>query len=115
MNYFSLNHKAPTVNFEKATVNGIAPDKGLYFPESLIPLDKLMLETIEFMSNEQIAYEVIRQFVNESIPKKELRKIVEETLNFDFPLVKLAGNSKIIMLIALKTLLVCFHLQANQF
>ncbi|WP_283640365.1 threonine synthase [Mesonia mobilis] len=89
MNYFSLNHKAPTVNFEEATVNGIAPDKGLYFPESLIPLDKLMLETIEFMSNEQIAYEVIRQFVNESIPKKELRKIVEETLNFDFPLVKL--------------------------
>ncbi|WP_304156918.1 threonine synthase [Mesonia mobilis] len=89
MNYFSLNHKAPTVNFEEATVNGIAPDKGLYFPESLIPLDKLMLETIEFMSNEQIAYEVIRQFVNESIPKKELRKIVEETLNFNFPLVKL--------------------------
>lgn len=89
MNYFSLNHKAPTVNFEEATVNGIAPDKGLYFPESLIPLDKLMLETIEFMSNEQIAYEVIRQFVNESIPKKELGKIVEETLNFDFPLVKL--------------------------
>ncbi len=89
MNYFSLNHKAPTVNFEEATVNGIAPDKGLYFPESLIPLDKLMLETIDFMSNEQIAYEVIRQFVNESIPKKELRKIVEETLNFDFPLVQL--------------------------
>ena len=89
MNYFSLNHKAPIVNFEEATVNGIAPDKGLYFPESLIPLDKLMLETIEFMSNEQIAYEVIRQFVNESIPTKALRKIVEETLNFDFPLVKL--------------------------
>lgn len=89
MNYFSLNHKAPIVNFEQATVQGIAPDKGLYFPESLIPLDKLMLETIEFMSNEQIAYEVIRQFVNESIPKKELRKIVEETLSFDFPLVKL--------------------------
>ncbi|GGZ50163.1 threonine synthase [Mesonia mobilis] len=89
MNYFSLNHKAPTVNFEEATVNGIAPDKGLYFPESLIPLDKLMLETIEFMSNEQIAYEVIRQFVNKSIPKKELRKIIAETLNFDFPLVKL--------------------------
>ena len=89
MNYFSLNHKAPTVNFEEATVNGIAPDKGLYFPESLIPLDKLMLETIEFMSNEQIAYEVIRQFVNESIPKKELHKIVEETLNFDFPLIQL--------------------------
>ena len=89
MNYFSLNHKAPIVNFEEATVNGIAPDKGLYFPESLIPLDKLMLETIEFMSNEQIAYEVIRQFVNKSIPKKELRKIVEETLNFDFPLIQL--------------------------
>lgn len=89
MNYFSLNHKAPPVNFEEATVKGIASDKGLYFPESLIPLDKLMLETIEFMSNEQIAYEVIRQFVNESIPKKELRKIVEETLNFDFPLVQL--------------------------
>ncbi|SHI51571.1 threonine synthase [Mesonia phycicola] len=93
MKYLSLNHKAPKANFEEATVNGIAPDKGLYFPESFVPLDKLMLETIDLMTKEQIAYEVIRQFVTDSIPKEELRKIVAETLNFDFPLIQINENT----------------------
>ena len=39
MNYYSLNRKAPKTSFAEAVVRGLAPDKGLYFPESISPLD----------------------------------------------------------------------------
>ena len=40
MNFYSLNKKAPNVSFKEAVIKGLAPDKGLYFPESITPLDK---------------------------------------------------------------------------
>ena len=39
MQYYSLNRKAPKTSFEKAVRKGLAPDKGLYFPEKITPLD----------------------------------------------------------------------------
>ena len=38
MKYYSLNHNAPKVSFEEAVIQGLATDKGLYFPESITPL-----------------------------------------------------------------------------
>ena len=38
MNYFSLNNNAPIATFETAVRKGLAPDKGLYFPEHIEPL-----------------------------------------------------------------------------
>ena len=35
MKYYSLNNKKHQVSFKEAVINGLAPDKGLYFPESL--------------------------------------------------------------------------------
>jgi threonine synthase len=37
MKYYSLNHNALKVSF-KALIQGLAPDKGLYFPETITPL-----------------------------------------------------------------------------
>jgi threonine synthase len=55
MNYYSLNNIAPTTTFENAVVKGLAPDRGLYFPESITPLEASFFETIETLSNEDIA------------------------------------------------------------
>ena len=52
MNYYSLNKKAPHVDFKQATIKGQAPDKGLYFPERLPLLDKSLIDNIESISNE---------------------------------------------------------------
>lgn len=89
MKYYSLNNKNHQVSFEEAIINGLAPDKGLYFPESLSKLSDEFYENIENLSNEEIAYQVIQQFVGDEIPKEELKRIVNETLSFDFPLVKI--------------------------
>ena len=40
MNYYSLNNTSPKVNFQNAVVNGLAPDRGLYFPENITPISK---------------------------------------------------------------------------
>ena len=51
MQYYSLNKKAPNVSFQEAVVKGLAPDKGLYFPESITPLTKDFFSHIEYFSN----------------------------------------------------------------
>lgn len=96
MNYYSLNSphgkKEAKTSFKEAVVRGLAPDRGLYFPESITPLDKDFIENIEKYSNEEIAYEAIKQFVGDEIPEAELKQIIKETLCFDFPLVKVDEN-----------------------
>ncbi|HLA54798.1 MAG TPA: threonine synthase [Flavobacterium sp.] len=86
MKYYSLHHNSPKVSFEEAVVKGLAPDKGLYFPESIMPLPNNFFKNIENLSHTEIAYEAIRQFVGDEIPETELKQIISEALSFDFPL-----------------------------
>ena len=92
MKYYSLNHNAPKVSFQDAVIQGLAPDKGLYFPESLTPIPSEFYENIDTLSNEEIAFEVIQQFIGDEIPEANLRQIISETLCFDFPTVKIEHN-----------------------
>ncbi|MBL0012446.1 MAG: threonine synthase [Flavobacterium sp.] len=88
MKYYSLNHNAPKVSFREAVIQGLAPDKGLYFPEKITALPSSFFENIENKSNEEIAFEAIKQFVGDDIPESNLKEIIAETLCFDFPTVK---------------------------
>ncbi len=88
MQYFSTNHQSPEVDFKQATINGQAPDKGLYFPERIPAISKELIENITQYSNEEIAYQVMKPYVGDTIPEAELRRIVGETIHFDIPLVK---------------------------
>lgn len=92
MNYYSLNHKAPNASFKDAVIKGLAPDKGLYFPESITPLPDDFFKNIDSLSHTDIAYQAIKQFVEPEIPEEILRTIIEETLSFDFPVVELNEN-----------------------
>ena len=92
MNYYSLNKKAPNTSFKDAVIKGLAPDKGLYFPESITPLSDIFFKNIDTLSNTEIAYQAIKQFVEPEIPESVLRTIIEETLSFDFPVVELNEN-----------------------
>ena len=92
MNFYSLNNIAPTTTFENAVIKGLAPDRGLYFPESITALEPSFFETIENLSNEDIAFEAIKQFISPEIPEATLKTIIAETLSFDFPIVKLTDS-----------------------
>lgn len=92
MNYYSLNKTAPNVSFQEAVIQGLAPDKGLYFPENITKLSNDFIENIDKYSNNEIAFEVIKQFVGDEIPESELKQIITETLCFEFPTVKVEEN-----------------------
>ncbi|MDO5980657.1 threonine synthase [Flavivirga spongiicola] len=89
MNYYSLNKQAPNTSFKDAVIKGLAPDKGLYFPESITPLSDDFFKNIDELSHTEIAFQAIKQFVSPEIPEAILKTIVEETLSFEFPVVQL--------------------------
>ena len=92
MKYYSTNHQSSKVNFKEATIQGQAPDKGLYFPEHIPVLPADFINNINSLSNEEIAFKVIAPYVGDCIPTDELKRIVQETVNFDIPLVKITDT-----------------------
>ena len=92
MYYRSLNGHSSKVNFETAVKKGLADDGGLFFPETITPLGMDFIENIEKYSDIEIAFEVIKQFVGDSINESDLKNIILNTIDFDFPLINLEKN-----------------------
>ncbi|ARV06650.1 threonine synthase [Polaribacter sp. SA4-10] len=92
MNYYSLHHKSPISTFKNAVVEGLAKDRGIYFPDNITPLSKEFIANISEYTHHEIAYEVIKQFVGDEIPTEKLKDIIAKTVSFDFPLVKIDDN-----------------------
>ncbi len=92
MQYYSLNKQTPKVGFHEATIKGQAPDKGLYFPEKIPQLNKKLIDHIGQYSKEELGYLVMQPYVGDSIDEANLRRIVAETISFEFPLVPVTEN-----------------------
>jgi threonine synthase len=89
MKYYSLNKQSPLTSFKEATILGQAPDKGLFFPETIPQVDNDLLRNIEHISNEEIAFRIIKPYIDTEIAEDELFRIVSETVNFHIPLVEI--------------------------
>ena len=98
MKYFSLNNKNHRVNFKEALFNGLAPDRGLYFPESIIPLRKSFTSNLNDYDKIEISLEVISQFIGNQIDEESLIKIIEHSIDFEFPLKKIEENISVLEL-----------------
>ena len=72
MKYYSTNKESSIVDFKEATIKGQAPDKGLYFPETIPQVDKKFIENINNYSNEEIAFRVIKPYVGVAIDDEKL-------------------------------------------
>jgi threonine synthase len=92
MFYYSLNNQSPKTSFKEATIRGQAPDKGLYFPQYIPEFPKAFIENINAFSKEEIAFTCIAPYVGETIPPDELKKIIRETIGFNFPLISLSDS-----------------------
>ena len=98
MNYFSLNNKNHKVNFKEALFNGLAPDRGLYFPEEIKSLKKSFISNLDDYDKVEISMEVISQFVGKQIDDESLKKIIEHSIDFEFPLKKIDENISVLEL-----------------
>lgn len=92
MQYYSLHHKSPKTTFKKAVLEGLAKDRGVYFPDKINPLSSEFIQNICDYSNHEIAFKVIKQFIGDEIPETILKDIIKNTLTFDFPTLKITKN-----------------------
>ena len=76
----------------KAVINGLAPDRGLYYPQENITLSKKFIQSIKTIDDVEICYEIINRYVGNEIPKSKLIDIIEKTISFKIPLKKIDNS-----------------------
>jgi threonine synthase len=92
MLFYNLNKPSEKVDFRTATIQGLGSEKGLFFPAQIPVFPLSWINDLENISNEEIAWYVMNQYVGDAIPEKILRKILTETIAFDIPLVPVSKN-----------------------
>ena len=86
MRYISTRGQAPALSFEEVVLTGMASDGGLYVPETLPEFSKEELADMAGLSYAEIAFRVMKPFVNGEIDDKTFRRLVTEayaTFNHD--------------------------------
>jgi len=88
MHYYSTSNRELRNGLKEAVIKGLAPDRGLYMPSSIPVLSRLTLERMHGMNLSEIAVILSQALFGEDIPETDLKKITEEAINFDTPLVQ---------------------------
>jgi threonine synthase len=96
--YYSTNLKAGKVSFSQALLKGLAPDGGLFMPESLPSITLEELKRFKEESYDGIAFEILRKFVGDEVDAETLRKLTHDAYNFDVPLELVYGKKYIMRL-----------------
>ena len=86
------------MNFETALLKSLAPDKGLYMPQYIPKLDNNFICNLHNKSFQEICLYISSLFLSDDINYKKLIEIIETTINFDAPIVKLDNNINILEL-----------------
>ena len=92
MNYYNLGSRSIVTSFSDAVIQGIAPDRSLYFPERIPQLSSDLLKDIADIPLIELAIEAMHPFTSPDLSKKELGLILENTLDFEFPLVEIGPH-----------------------
>ncbi len=92
MKFYSSAHNSPIVDLKEAIIRSEAPDRGLYMPESIRKLPQAFFNNLSEMSVVEISYFVANTLFGPDVPANTIKRICEETFNFDMPLVNLDPN-----------------------
>lgn len=98
MRFYNLKDKTETVSFKEASVKGQGKEKGLFFPEIIPAFSSDFIRNIEQYSEEEIAYQCMKDFVGNEIPAEVLKKICAETISFEIPLKKINDSMSVLEL-----------------
>jgi threonine synthase len=92
MLYRSTRGASEPVNFQKALLDGLAPDGGLYLPDSIPSISPQFLKALPQLSFQELSLEIASLWLDQEIDRKVLQRIVETAFQFDAPLVPVEGN-----------------------
>jgi len=79
MKYISTRGQVKPIGFIDAVLMGLADDGGLLLPDKLPQLSQTTLMQWQGLTYPELALEVFSLFVNEEIPRADLKKLVDES------------------------------------
>lgn len=77
MRYISTRGGSPAVDFKTALLNGLAPDGGLYLPESIPAFSPQKVASLTALSYEDLALEIMTPFTEGSFTREQLKPMID--------------------------------------
>lgn len=96
--FYSTKSPGQFVDLKEAVLRSLPSDNGLYMPEYIDPLPAHFWENWRDLSLPEIGFEVAKMIFRDSVPEKQLEKIVHQSANFPAPLVTLKEREHILEL-----------------
>ncbi|OQA33126.1 MAG: Threonine synthase [Betaproteobacteria bacterium ADurb.Bin341] len=78
MRYISTRGKAPAQSFCDILLGGLAPDGGLYLPQTYPQVSRAELEAWRSLSYAELAFAILSHFIDD-IPSADLKAICDQT------------------------------------
>ena len=78
MDYISTRGEAPALGFRDALLAGLARDGGLYLPRHWPQLSKRDIRNLRGKSYAEVAFEILKHFVDGEIPDDKLKTMINE-------------------------------------
>lgn len=82
MKYLSTRGQSPAQSFSEILLGGLAPDGGLYLPETYPQLTDADLDAMRGMDYRELAFAVLSRFATD-IPAADLKAIIDKTYTAD--------------------------------
>lgn len=98
MRLYSTKKTVPEVSLREAVFKGLPPDNGLYMPTAIPTLPQAFFDTIEQKTFQEIAFEVSKALIGDDIPEKDLKKIIDDVISFDAPVIKVHDDIHVLEL-----------------
>ena len=89
MRFLSTEGRSPSASLREALWNGLAPDGGLYTPDSLAPLPDSLLRSLSGRQQDDLACRLAVHLLGDDLPRERLDVIVKKSLGFPIPLVEI--------------------------
>jgi threonine synthase len=87
MRYHSTRNKTESFSFAQAALTGLAPDGGLFIPQSIPLYRDAVKNSLDSMSFQEIAFETILPYVEGEIPPPTLEDLCAGAFPFVAPLI----------------------------
>ncbi|MCB0519600.1 MAG: threonine synthase [Lewinellaceae bacterium] len=98
MRLYSTKNTSRFVSLQQAVFKGLPEDNGLYMPEHLSHLPEGFVKKLKDYSFQEIGFEVCRHLFAGAIPDADIKGIIEKSITFPAPLVRLDDETFILEL-----------------
>ena len=98
MRLYSTKNPSKFVSLKEAVFKGLPEDNGLFMPEFIPVLSDDFLKNLKNHSFQSIAFEVSKALLRGYIPEKDLKNIIEQSIDFPAPVVRLDDDTHILEL-----------------